>query len=276
MKPDPGAIARQVAAALAEDIGSGDASAALIAPDVSAQATLMTRQAGVLAGSDWVNAAFQQVFADCSLTWQARDGQRLEAGQVLCRISGPAHALLTAERTALNFLQLLSGVATRTAAYVAAVAGTGARILDTRKSVPGLRLAQKYAVVIGGGHNHRLGLYDMVMLKENHILAAGGIEPAVQLARTCFPTLPVEVEVENLAEFDQAIAARADRIMLDNFSLENLHRAVGIGKGKAILEASGGINLSSVRSIAESGVDDISVGELTKRIDPLDLSLRFN
>ncbi len=276
MKPDPGAIARQVAAALAEDIGSGDASAALIASDASAQATLITRQEGVLAGSDWVSAAFRQVSADCSLYWQTQDGQRLEAGQVLCQISGPAHALLTAERTALNFLQLLSGVATRTAAYAAAVAGTDARILDTRKTVPGLRLAQKYAVVVGGGHNHRLGLYDMVLLKENHILAAGGIGPAVQLARKRFPSVPVEVEVESLPELDQAIAAGAERIMLDNFSLEDLHRAVDIGKGKAILEASGGINLTTVRPIAESGVDDISVGELTKRIDPLDLSLRFN
>ncbi|MFU8831161.1 MAG: carboxylating nicotinate-nucleotide diphosphorylase [Wenzhouxiangella sp.] len=276
MKPDPAAIARQVAAALAEDIGSGDASAALIGSNASAQATLITRQEGVLAGSDWASAAFQRVSADCKLDWQIQDGHRLEAGQVLCQISGPAHALLTAERTALNFLQLLSGVATRTAAYVAAVAGTGARILDTRKTVPGLRLAQKYAVVIGGGHNHRMGLYDMVMLKENHILAAGGIGLAVQQARARFPALQVEVEVETLDELEQAIAARADRIMLDNFNLEDLHRAVDIGKGKAILEASGGINLTSVRSIAESGVDEISVGELTKRIDPLDLSLRFN
>jgi nicotinate-nucleotide pyrophosphorylase (carboxylating) len=276
LKPDSGEIARQVAAALAEDIGSGDASAALIDPDTSVQATLITRQAGVLAGSDWAGAAFRQISSDCRLDWQAEDGQPLVAGQILCLISGPARALLTAERTALNFLQLLSGVATSTSTYVAAVAGTGARILDTRKTVPGLRLAQKYAVTMGGGHNHRLGLYDMIMLKENHILAAGGIGEAVRLARSLYPDLSVEVEVETLEELVQAVEACADRIMLDNFSLDDLRRAVGMAQGKAVLEASGGITLATVRSVAETGVDDISVGELTKQIEPLDLSLRFN
>lgn len=276
MKPAGSDILAQVAAALAEDIGPGDASARLIAPDSRAHATLMTRQAGVLAGKDWAEQAFIQLDGTCQVEWQAEDGDALRPGQSLAVIRGPARALLSAERTALNFVQLLSGVATRTRDYVDAVSGTGCRILDTRKTVPGLRLAQKYAVTVGGGHNHRLGLYDMIMLKENHITAAGGIGPAVAEARRLFPDLTVEVETETLEELDQAVSAGADRIMLDNFELDTLKKAVARARGKAVLEASGGITLDCIRAIAETGVDEISVGELTKQITPLDLSLRLS
>jgi len=200
----------------------------------------------------------------------------VSADQTLARFHGPARALLSAERTALNFLQLLSGVATRTRAYVDAVAGTGVRILDTRKTVPGLRLAQKYAVRVGGGHNHRIGLFDLIMLKENHIAAAGGIRGAVERARQRFPILGVEVEVETMDEFDEALTAGANRILLDNFEWDALRDAVQRNQGRAVLEASGGITLETIRRIAETGVDEISVGELTKRIEPLDLSLRID
>lgn len=275
MKPASGDIKDQVAAALAEDLGSGDASAALITADSISRATLITRQSGILAGCDWAQSAFTQLDPSCRIEWQARDGDEVEPNQLLALLRGPATALLSAERTALNFLQLLSGVATRTRAYVNAVAGIECRILDTRKTLPGLRLAQKYAVTVGGGHNHRLGLHDMIMLKENHIQVAGGIGPAVAAARRLFPNLPVEVEAETLAELDQAVAAGADRIMLDNFDLESLKKAVSRASGRAVLEASGGVTLASIRAIAETGVDEISVGELTKKITPLDLSLRF-
>lgn len=275
MRPDSASIRRQVQAALDEDIGTGDASAALIDSATQARATLITRQAGILAGRDWADTAFTLCSDQTTCHWRADDGDRLSPGQTLLEVQGPARALLSAERTALNFLQLLSGIATRTAAYVDAVAGTDARILDTRKTLPGLRLAQKYAVTVGGGHNHRLGLYDMVMLKENHIAAAGGIRPAVERARARFPDLPVEVEVETLQQLDEALEAGADRIMLDNFSREDLVAGVSACHQRAVLEASGGITLSTIRTIAETGVDDISVGDLTKSIEPLDLSLRF-
>jgi nicotinate-nucleotide pyrophosphorylase (carboxylating) len=275
LKPEPGEIARQVAATLAEDIGPGDVSAVLIDPDTWARAQLITRQAGILAGRDWAEMSFLQLDPACRLNWQAEDGALLAAGQLIVEIEGPARALLSAERTALNFLQLLSGVATRTRAFVDAVAGTGCRILDTRKTLPGLRLAQKYAVTAGGGHNHRLGLHDMVMLKENHIAAAGGIGPAVARARQLHPGLVVEVETENLDQLDQALAAGAERIMLDNYALEDMRTAVTRTAGRATLEASGGINLDTLRAIAETGVDEISVGELTKAIAPLDLSMRM-
>lgn len=275
MKPGISDIQAQVAAALAEDIGPGDASASLVAPETRTRATLITRQAGILAGRDWADQAFMQLDPACQVQWLAQDGDELAPNQTLALVHGQARALLSAERTALNFLQLLSGVASRTRDYVNAVAGTGTRILDTRKTIPGLRLAQKYAVTVGGGHNHRLGLHDMIMLKENHILAAGGIGPAVAEARRLFPDLPVEVETENLDELEQAVAAGADRIMLDNFDLDTLYKAVERAKGKSVLEASGGIMLAGIRAIAETGVDEISVGELTKQITPLDLSLRF-
>lgn len=267
-------IVDEVRRALEEDLGSGDASAELIAPDTSVEANLITRQSGRLAGREWADAVFHLLDPDIQLDWCAAEGETVEPDQLLCRLSGRARPILSGERTALNFVQLLSGVATRTANYVERVAGTGARILDTRKTLPGLRAAQKYAVVVGGGHNHRMGLYDMIMLKENHIAAAGGIAPAVDRARSLHPSLPVEVETETLEQVDEALAAKADRIMLDNFSLRDLKRAVDRAEGRAILEASGGIDLDSVRSVAECGVDEISVGDLTKAADPLDLSLR--
>ena len=276
MKPASFDIQAQVAAALAEDVGPGDASARLINAETRASATLITRQAGILAGRSWAESAFIQLDPSCQLEWQADDGDKLAPNQLLAVIFGPARALLSAERTALNFLQLLSGVASRTRVYVDAVAGTSCRILDTRKTIPGLRLAQKYAVTVGGGHNHRLGLHDMIMIKENHILAAGGIGPAVAEARRLFPDLLVEVETETLDELDQAVAAGADRIMLDNFDLGTLEKAVASAKGKAVLEASGGITLAGIRAIAETGVDEISVGELTKQVTPLDLSMRLH
>jgi len=275
LRPYSASIRRQVQAALDEDIGTGDASAALIDSAAQARATLITRQAGILAGREWADTAFSLCSDQTTCHWRADDGDRLSPEQTLLEVQGPARALLSAERTALNFLQLLSGIATRTAAYVDAVAGTGARILDTRKTLPGLRLAQKYAVTVGGGHNHRLGLYDMIMLKENHIAAAGGIGLAVERARANFPDLPVEVEVEALQQLDEALDAGADRIMLDNFSRDDLVTGVRTCRQRAVLEASGGITLSTIRAIAETGVDDISVGDLTKSIEPLDLSLRF-
>lgn len=275
MSPDLDAIASQVSAALAEDLGGGDVSASLIEPSRRARAILLTRQAGILAGRAWAETAFRLLDPDCDLHWSADDGQAILSGQQLCVIEGQAQAMLSAERTALNFLQLLSGVATTTRHYVDSIADTGARLLDTRKTVPGLRMAQKYAVRMGGGHNHRLGLYDMVMLKENHISAAGGIQASVDLARQRHPGLTIEVEVETLEQLEQALAAGADRIMLDNFDLEDMRLAVKKNQGRAILEASGGLELSQLRQVAETGVDDISVGALTKTIIPLDLSLRF-
>ncbi len=274
MKPSRETISAQVATALHEDIGSGDVSAALIPNERSCSADLITRQDGVLAGTDWVDGVFRQLSAECRLEWQVSDGDQVQPGQLLCTITGPARPILTGERTALNFLQLLSGIATRTARYVHAVTGTQARILDTRKTLPGLRSAQKYAVTAGGGHNHRMGLYDMIMLKENHIGAAGWIAHAIKQARARFPDLPIEVEVEDLDQLDEALSASPERIMLDNFSLDDLKVAVQRASGKAILEASGGITLESIGSIAATGVDEISVGELTKNIEPLDLSLR--
>ena len=274
-QPDPETIESDVRRALDEDVGSGDASASLIAADCSAQARIICREDGVLAGRAWAEAAFAACDPAIELTWSARDGDALDADQELVALSGPARGILTAERTALNFLQLLSAVATRTHAFVAAVAGTGTRILDTRKTLPGLRLAQKYAVRCGGGSNHRIGLFDLIMLKENHIAAAGGIAGAVATARDRFPDLAVEVEVENLDEYRQALDAGADRILLDNFPLDQLKQAVTLKTGRPALEASGGITLETVADVAATGVDDISIGELTKRIAPLDLSLRF-
>jgi len=274
LKPTRDAISAQVAAALEEDLGSGDVSAELIRADRTCTARLVTRQTGVLAGTDWVDAVFEQLSGQCRLEWQSSNGDRVQPDQLLCTISGPARAVLSGERTALNFLQLLSGVATRTAHYVSAVAGARARILDTRKTLPGLRTAQKYAVTVGGGYNHRMGLFDMIMLKENHIAAAGGIAGAIKQARARFPDIPIEVEVEHLDQLDQALSAGPERIMLDNFSLDDLKDAVQRASGKAILEASGGITLDSIGSIAATGVDEISVGELTKNIEPLDLTLR--
>lgn len=269
-------IALDVVRALEEDIGPGDATAGLVAADARSQARLICKQdEAVLAGRDWFETCFRALDPEIRIDWQAEDGQWLQQGECVCRIEGRSRALLSAERSAINFLQTLSATATVTAAYVGAVAGTRARILDTRKTLPGLRLAQKYAVRCGGGHNHRLGLYDAVMVKENHIAAAGGIAAIVARARAERPGLPVIVEVENFDELAQAIEARADRILIDDFSLDDMRRAVEFSAGRVPLEVSGGVDLRGVRAIAETGVDCISIGGLTKHIQAIDFSLRL-
>lgn len=269
-------IAETVRRALAEDVGSGDLTAGLIPDDRTTRAHVITRQDAVLCGSAWFDEVFRQVDTRVRVTWDARDGDAVCAGQTLCRLEGPARGLLTGERAALNFLQLLSGTATRTRQYVEAVRGTRTTVLDTRKTVPGLRLAQKYAVTCGGGHNHRLGLYDGILIKENHIAAAGSIAAALRAAKdAAAPGLLVELEVENLQQLQEALAAGAGRILLDNFDLETLRTAVKTTQRRAQLEVSGGITLANVRAIAETGVDYISVGDLTKNVTAVDLSLRF-
>ncbi len=273
--PDPAGVAADVARALAEDIGSGDVTADLL-PDVAAQAHVICKQAAaVIAGRPWFDAAFRALDADMRIDWGVCEGEHVTNGTLLCRLHGRSRALLTAERTALNFLQTLSATATMTALFVDAVRGTHATILDTRKTLPGLRLAQKYAVRAGGGCNHRLGLYDAMMVKENHILAAGSLELAVRNARARHPGVPLIVEVENLEELDQALQAKPERILLDEFSADDLRLAVSRASGKVPLEVSGGIDLHSVRAIALSGVDCISIGALTKHVQAIDLSLRF-
>lgn len=273
-----GIIRKNVEDALAEDVGSGDLTASLLPETAAARATVVTRESMVLAGRPWVDEVYRQLDPAIRIDWQAADGDRLDAGATLCRLAGPARSLLTGERTALNFLQLLSGTATTAARYAEAVAGTRARILDTRKTIPGLRRAQKYAVRCGGGVNHRIGLFDAILIKENHILAAGGIEQAIREARATHPQVPVEIEVESLDELRAALAARADRLLLDNFELPGLRHAVAIngaeGKPPAELEASGGVTLAGLREIAETGVDYISVGALTKNVSAIDLSMR--
>jgi len=273
-------IARNVAAALAEDIGSGDLTAQLVPAGSIARATVISRESAILCGSVWFERCFKQIDPGIGLVWQAADGDRVVPGQVLCELAGPARALLTGERSALNFLQLLSGVATKARQYADAVAGTRAQVVDTRKTIPGLRLAQKYAVKCGGGGNHRLGLYDGILIKENHILAAGSISAALAAAHGIAASAGgrcqfVQVEVETLAELREALAAGAKMILLDNMTLEQMREAVAIAAGRAVLEASGNVNLDSVRGIAETGVDRISVGGLTKDVRALDLSLRF-
>ncbi len=259
--------------ALAEDVGGGDLTAELVADRGSGSARLLCRERAVLAGRQWFEEAFRQVDGSVRVHWRAADGDLLASDSEVCRIEGPVASILTAERTALNFLQTLSGVATATAAYVRAVAGTGARILDTRKTLPGLRHAQKYAVTCGGGHNHRMGLYDAILIKENHIAAAGSIKAVLEQARSLHPEVKIEIEVENLGELEQALAAGARRVLLDNFDLETLRRAVALNGGRARLEASGGVDLERVRAIAETGVDDISVGAITKNVRSVDFSL---
>jgi nicotinate-nucleotide pyrophosphorylase (carboxylating) len=275
----PTDLARTVAAALTEDVGSGDLTAALVPAQKAGRATVITREAAVVAGRPYVDEVFRQVDPRVSVDWSTDDGAQVQPGQVLYRLSGPARSLLTGERTALNFLQTLSGTATETARYVAAVAGTPCVILDTRKTLPGLRLAQKYAVRCGGGQNHRLGLYDGVLVKENHIAAAGSIAAAVAAARTLPRQVPVEVETENLDELRQALEAGADIVMLDDYSLEDMRAAVAINHAherRAKLEASGSVDLARLRAIAETGVDYISVGGLTKHVRAIDLSMRFD
>jgi nicotinate-nucleotide pyrophosphorylase (carboxylating) len=276
--PRPSDLPDQVSRALREDIGSGDVTAALIDPDATARATVLCRDAAVICGTAWFDETFRQLDPRVRVQWQARDGLTVAPGTVLCELAGPARSLLTGERTALNFLQLLSGTATITARYVAAVAGTGCRILDTRKTLPGLRTAQKFAVRCGGGQNHRLGLYDRVLIKENHIAAAGSIEAAVRSARRLSPGLPVEVETENLTELAAALTANSDVIMLDEFSLDTMREAVRINRAAAHpakLETSGGVSLEQVAAIAATGVDFISIGGLTKHVQAVDLSMRL-
>ena len=270
-------IGHQVAEALAEDLGSGDLTARLIPLQAEASATVICREAAVLCGREWFDAVFAQLDPHIRIEWLCGDGDRLEADQALCHLHGSARALLSGERTALNFLQTLSGTATIARRYVDAVAGTGVRILDTRKTLPGLRLAQKYAVRCGGASNHRTGLYDGILIKENHLLAAGGVAQAMMQARQYTPAgIPIEVEVENLTELQQALEAGAQRLLLDNMDNNTLRQAVTITSGRARLEASGGVTLASIRPIAETGVDDISVGELTKHLHAIDLSMRFS
>jgi nicotinate-nucleotide pyrophosphorylase (carboxylating) len=271
-------LSDQVARALAEDIGAADVTAALVPAATTARATLITREEMVLCGSEWLAETFRQVDARVSVEWRAREGELVAANATLCELNGPARAILTGERCALNFLQTLSGTATATRRYVQAVAGTGCRILDTRKTVPGLRLAQKYAVRCGGGHNHRLGLYDRVLIKENHIVAAGSISAAIRTARRNSPGIEVEVEVETLAEFGLAMAESPDYIMLDEFSLDDMRTAVKLrddAGGKSLIEASGGVDFDTLANIAATGVDFVSIGAVTKHVRAVDLSLRF-
>ncbi|HEY5647094.1 MAG TPA: carboxylating nicotinate-nucleotide diphosphorylase [Pseudomonadales bacterium] len=269
------AIRANVAAALAEDVGDGDVSAALIDPATTASARVITREPGVIAGLPWVREVCRQVDERIRFEPAVQDGERVQAEALLYRLSGPAAALLTAERTALNFLQLLSGTATLTAEYVALIAHTRTRLLDTRKTIPGLRLAQKYAVRCGGADNHRLGLFDQFLIKENHIAAAGSISAAVARARTLNASLKVEVEVEDLEQLQEAMHAGVDIVMLDNFSIRETTRAAQIAGGRVLLESSGGINRETIVKVAEAGVDYVSVGGLTKTVRPLDLSMRF-
>jgi nicotinate-nucleotide pyrophosphorylase (carboxylating) len=266
-------LRRQVDAALAEDIGSGDLTAGLIAAGTPARAEVVVREPAVLCGSAWFDAVFARLDPDIAIDWQAADGDRIAAGQVVCRLEGAARPLLSGERSALNFLQTLSATATEAARYVDAVAGTGATILDTRKTIPGLRLAQKYAVRCGGAANHRTGLYDAILIKENHIRAAGSI--AAALAAAGGAGVPVEIEVESLDELDAALAAGATRVLLDNFPVADLRAAVDRAAGRAALEASGGVDLGTVREIALTGVDFVSVGQLTKNIAAIDFSMLF-
>ncbi|HKB83598.1 MAG TPA: carboxylating nicotinate-nucleotide diphosphorylase [Burkholderiales bacterium] len=269
------AIQEDVERALAEDIGTGDVTARLVPASERAHARVVTREAAVLSGTDWFEECFHQIDGEVEIRWNARDGDRMLLGQTICEIEGRARSLLTAERSSLNFLQTLSAVATRTRTFVDAVAGTKAAILDTRKTLPGLRYALKYAVRCGGGNNHRMGLYDGVLIKENHIASAGGIGPALAQARKVAPDLPIEIEVENIEQLRQAIAAGAKLILLDNFDLAGLRGAVKVTAGRASLEASGGINLETVQAVAQTGVDRISIGSLTKDIRAVDLSMRF-
>ncbi|MGH6626269.1 MAG: carboxylating nicotinate-nucleotide diphosphorylase [Burkholderiaceae bacterium] len=270
-------IARaDVARALAEDVGAGDLTAGLVDPQRRTRARVQAREAAVVCGCPWVEAAVRELDPEARISWRVGEGQRCTAGHVVLEIEGSACALLTAERTALNFLQLLSAVATKTATYVEAVRGTRAQIVDTRKTLPGLRLAQKYAVRTGGGTNHRIGLFDAVLIKENHIAAAGGVTAVLQAAlRVAAQAAFVEIEVETLAQLEEALNAGATMVLLDNMDLPTLREAVRINAGRAILEISGGVTLESVRTLAQTGVDRISIGALTKDVKATDFSMRF-
>jgi nicotinate-nucleotide pyrophosphorylase (carboxylating) len=275
----PEDLSAVVAGALAEDIGPGDVTADLVPPASRATATVVSREDAVLCGTAWFDEVFAQLDSSVSVEWLAADGERIAPGATLCRLSGPARSLLSGERTALNFLQFLSGTATTARRYADAVAGTGCRVLDTRKTLPGLRAAQKYAVACGGATNHRHGLYDAILIKENHIIAAGGIGPTLAAARAAHPGLSVEIEVEDAAELVAALEGGADIVLLDNFSLEALREAVRISRARpgctTRLEASGNVELETIRAIAATGVDFVSVGGITKNLRAIDLSMRF-
>ncbi len=270
------AVAADVDRALQEDVGSGDLTAALVDPQRDAQARVLAREAAVVCGRPWVDAVVARVVPGARLQWQVQEGERCAPDQVVFTLSGPAPAVLTAERSALNFLQLLSGVASRTAQFVAAVAGTRARIVDTRKTLPGLRVAQKYAVAVGGGQNHRMGLYDAILIKENHIAAAGGVAAVLAAAAQQAPQARfVQIEVERLDQLEDALAHGARMVLLDNMDLDTLREAVRLNAGRAVLEVSGGVTLQTVRALAETGVDRISIGSLTKDVTATDYSMRF-
>jgi nicotinate-nucleotide pyrophosphorylase (carboxylating) len=270
-------VHRNVLTALAEDIGGGDLTALLTPAARRSQGAVISRETAVLAGSAWFDACFKQLDGSATIEWSALDGDTVAAGQTLCRVEATTRSLLTAERAALNFLQLLSATATQTRRYVELVAGTRARIVDTRKTIPGLRLAQKYAVTCGGGSNHRLGLYDGILIKENHIIAAGGVTPALEQALAIGrDDVFIQIEVETLEQLAEALDAGAEMILLDNMTLDTMRQAVGLTAGRAVLEASGGVRLDTVRAIAETGVDRISIGNLTKDIRAIDLSLRHS
>jgi len=268
-------IHSQVKLALQEDIGQQDLTAELIPIDAVATATIITREDSTLCGQEWVEQVFKQLDPSITIEWSFSDGDAIRANDTLCTLYGSARTLLTGERTAMNFLQTLSATATLAKHYVEQVSGIDVHILDTRKTVPGLRLAQKYAVRCGGAYNHRVGLYDGILIKENHINAAGSISAAVNQAQSLHPTVDIEVEVENFAELEQALQANADIILLDNFDIPALKKAVDLNQGQAKLEASGGITIEGLRAIAETGIDRISIGALTKDIRAIDLSMRF-
>lgn len=271
----PANISQQVKLALEEDIGNGDITAQLIPENATSVANVICRDNALLSGVAWFEEVFRQIDNKIEIKWNYKDGEKVEAGSALCTMSGNSRAILSGERAALNFVQTLSATATLTHTFVEKVANTNASILDTRKTLPNLRDAQKYAVLCGGGKNHRIGLYDMILIKENHIMAAGSITEAVKQAKVLHPTIKVEVETENLEEFREASKAGADIIMLDNFELATMREAVQENKGKVVLEASGGVDINTVEDIAKTGVDYISIGEITKDIKAVDLSMRF-
>jgi nicotinate-nucleotide pyrophosphorylase (carboxylating) len=269
-------IEETVHIALREDIGDGDITAELIPADAVSLANVISREDCVFCGMDWFEEVFRQIDDEVFIEWHVQDGDSVAAGETICSLSGPSRSLLTGERTALNFIQALSATSTLASSYARAVAGTNAVVLDTRKTIPGLRAAQKYAVSCGGCQNHRMGLFDAILIKENHLLAAGSIQTAVDEARFHSPGYPVEIEVENLTQLEQAIDAGVDRILLDNFTPEQIREAVKLCNGRIPLEASGGITLENIREFAETGVDYISTGSLTKDITAIDLSMRFS
>ena len=273
--PAPEIVEREVRDALTEDVGTGDLTAGLLPEGQGAAAQVITREPGVLCGRAWFDTVFRLLDAGIRIRWEAADGERIAPGQRLCTLTGGIRGLLTGERTALNYLQTLSGTASRARRYADAVAGLPVRVLDTRKTIPGLRLQQKYAVACGGCHNHRIGLYDAILIKENHIQAAGSIAAALDAARAVADGVRVEIEVESLEQLDEALTAGARHVLLDNFSLDLLREAVALNAGRANLEASGGIGLDAIRGVAETGVNDISVGGITKNLRALDLSMRL-